>query len=136
LRIEYWSECLKLISNLYDVSTDDHDLVVYKMGGDPEVWPPLAAISQAAMGRQGGRLNQDWLTPPFVPHCNARWIRQGTRYNLFVSNPLVTSGQNQAPILCIRASSTKKDRSRRLRCTATPIDRLQDYVWGTKLTIA
>ena len=77
-----------LEANLYDVSTDDHDLVVYKMGGDPEVWPPLAAISQAAMGRQGGRLNQDWLTPPFVPLCSVRRIRDAFSYFVKINIPI------------------------------------------------
>src|SRR5262245_15074046 len=69
-----------LVSNLYNVSTDDHDLAVYKTGCDPEVWPPVAAISHLATCWQGGRLNPNWLTPPFVPLRSVRRIRDAFSY--------------------------------------------------------
>jgi hypothetical protein len=77
-----------LISNLDDVSTDDRDLVVYKMGCDPEVWPPLAAISQVATSWQGGRLNLDWLTAPFVPLRSVRRIRDTFSYFVKINIPI------------------------------------------------
>jgi hypothetical protein len=77
-----------LVSNLYDVSTDDHDLAVYKTGCDPEVWPPLAAISHLATCWQGGRLNPNWLTPPFVPLRSVRRIRDAFSYFIKINIPI------------------------------------------------
>src|SRR5262245_34994849 len=77
-----------LISNLYDVSTDDHNLVVYKMGGDLEVWPLLATTSHVASRRQRGRLNLNWLTPPFVPLRSVQRICDALSYFVKINIPI------------------------------------------------
>src|SRR5262249_11051935 len=76
-----------LISSLHHVSTDDHVLVVHKMGCDPEVWPSRSDISRRHPFAT--RVSQFGLAdPPFVPFRSVRRLRNAFSYVVKINIPI------------------------------------------------